>query len=328
MLTLHFIPIATTAGMLYRPFTGGCALGTACRVEGYAYAPRVTCDNPVHLGGLVPEEFLTVMPGNGYTRLVDIEQYEAFEKEYKEVPQDRRYQFLADRRLQVRSINEVFALCDPLFSFLLIALQHASKCVLWHEDMVQAHKDEQGKAKLARAERWDHSVASGNIRSLMDMFNSLFNRLKNLGYTSELDYFGTDPIKDAHRSIFNSTKALTDQEWVHVRGQFVTTMNDYRTRRLEKAVYNPRRQLLVELYDAYVRQPAPPGATVDLLPDVVDLAHFAAFDAIIQTPEGTEVNGETFKPPSNRSQTLVQEWRADVKDAQLRLSVVIPTDPH
>ncbi|KAF9234859.1 hypothetical protein BU15DRAFT_78620 [Melanogaster broomeanus] len=254
--------------------------------------PRVTCDHPVHLGGLVPEESVAIVTSYGYTLFVDIEQFEAFEKEYKEVPQDRREEFLADRRLQVCAINE-----------------HASKCVLWHEDMVQARKDEQEKAKLARAERWDHSVASGN----------------DIGYTSELNYFGTGPMEDAHRSIFNSTKALTDKEWVCIHRQLERTMNDYRIRRLENAVYSPRRQLLVELYDAYVRQPAPPSAIVDLLPDVADLAHFAAFDAIIKLPEGTEVNADTFKPAFEQIPTLVQEWRADV-DAQLAALVVTPGD--
>ncbi|KAF9230877.1 hypothetical protein BU15DRAFT_56779 [Melanogaster broomeanus] len=227
--------------------------------------------------------------GKQYTRFVDVEQLEALANEYKEIPQDRRDEFLADRRIQVRAINE-----------------HASKCEAWHEDLVQARKDELGKAKLARAE-------------------SIFTRLKNLGYTSELDYFGTNLIEDAHRSIFNSTKALTDQEWVRVRCQFVRTMDKYRIRRLETTVYNPRRKLLVELYNAYVQQPAPPGATVDLLPDVVDLAGFAAFDAIIKLPEETEVNAETFKPAFEQIRTLVQEWRADV-DAQLAALVVIPGD--
>ncbi|KAF9234852.1 hypothetical protein BU15DRAFT_78614 [Melanogaster broomeanus] len=250
---------------------------------------RAVCAFTVHLAGLVPEEFLTVVARKQYTRFVDVEQLEAFANEYKEIPQDRRDEFLADRRIQVRAINE-----------------HASKCEAWHEDLVQARKDELGKAKLARAE-------------------SIFTRLKNLGYTSELDYFGTNLIEDAHRSIFNSTKALTDQEWVRVRCQFVRTMDKYRIRRLETTVYNPRRKLLVELYNAYVQQPAPPGATVDLLPDVVDLAGFAAFDAIIKLPEETEVNAETFKPAFEQIRTLVQEWRADV-DAQLAALVVIPGD--
>ncbi|KAF9234865.1 hypothetical protein BU15DRAFT_52071 [Melanogaster broomeanus] len=220
--------------------------------------------------------------GHGSTHFVDVEQLKAFEKEYKEVPQDRHDEFLADRRIQVCAINK-----------------HASECEAWHDDMLQGRSN-------ARAE-------------------SIFTRLKTLGYTSELDCFVTYRIKVTHRSIFDSTKVLTDREWARVRGRFVSTMNDYRISRLEEAVYNPRRKILVELYDAYVRQPAPPGATVDLLPDVVDLAHFAAFDAIIKLPEGTEVNAETFKPAFEQIPTLVQEWRADV-DAQLAALVVIPGD--
>ncbi|KAF9234856.1 hypothetical protein BU15DRAFT_65344 [Melanogaster broomeanus] len=251
--------------------------------------PRLMCPRPVDLGGLIPEEILMAVAGRGSTGLVDVEQFKTFLKEYNEVSQDRRDEFLVDRRRQVCAINE-----------------HASKCEEWHEDQVQARKDELGKAKLARA-------------------GSIFTRLKNLGYTSELDYFGTDSIEDAHRSIFNSTKALTDQEWVRVRGQFVRTMNNYRIRRLETVVYNPRRKLLVELYNAYVRQPAPPGAAVDLLPDVADLADLAAFDAVIKLPEGTEVNAETFKPAFEQIPTLVQEWREGV-DAQLAALVVIHGD--
>ncbi|KAF9231193.1 hypothetical protein BU15DRAFT_56478 [Melanogaster broomeanus] len=238
--------------------------------------------------------------GRGYIRFVDIRRLAAFEKEYKEVPQDRRDQFLAVRRHQVCAIDEVRSF------FLLIPSQHASKCEAWHEDIVQARKDELRKAKLARAK-------------------SIFTRLKDLGYTSELNYCGTGPIENAHRSIFNSTKALTDQEWVCARQQLETTMNDCRTRRLESAVYNPRRKLLVELYNTYVRQPAPSSAIVDLLPDVVDLVHFAAFDAIIKLPEGITVNAETFKPAFEQIPTLAQEWRTDV-DAQLAALVVIPGD--
>ncbi|KAF9234854.1 hypothetical protein BU15DRAFT_52058 [Melanogaster broomeanus] len=227
--------------------------------------------------------------GAGHTYFVDIEQLEAFQKEYKEIPQDKRDEFLADRRLQVCAIDK-----------------HASECEAWHKDMLQARNDERRKAKLPRAE-------------------SIFTRLKDLGYTSELDYFGTGPIEDARRSDFNTTKALTDREWARVRGRFVKTMDNFRIRKLETEVYNPRRKILVELYDAYVRQPAPPGATVDLLPDVVDVAHFAAFDAIIKLPEGTEVNAETFKPAFEQIPTLAQEWRAGV-DAQLAALVVVPGD--
>ncbi|KAF9234851.1 hypothetical protein BU15DRAFT_65340 [Melanogaster broomeanus] len=251
--------------------------------------PRPMCADPVHLGGLIPEEFLTVVARPAYASYLDIAQLDAFYKQYNEVPQDMRDEFLADRRRQVYTINE-----------------HASKCAAWHEDMLQARRDELERAKLARAD-------------------SIFTRLKNVGYTSELDYFGTDLIKDIHPSIFSSTKVLTDQEWVCICGQFVRTMDKYRIRRLELAVYNPRRKLLVELYDAYARQPAPPGAAVDLLPDVVDLASFPAFDAIIKLPEGTEVNAETFKPAFEQIPTLVQEWRAGV-DAQLAALVVIPGD--
>ncbi|KAF9234850.1 hypothetical protein BU15DRAFT_65339 [Melanogaster broomeanus] len=243
----------------------------------------------VQSDGLVPEEFLKGVARPAYASYLDLEKLDAFYKQYNEIPQDLRDEFLAIRRRQVCAINE-----------------HASECEEWHEDMLQARKDELGAAKHARAE-------------------SIFTRLKNLGYTSELDYFGTDPFEDDHRSIFNSTKPLTDQEWVLIRRQLERTMNEYRILRLETAVYNPRRRLLIELYNAYVRQPAPPGATVDLLPDVVDLADFAAFDAIIKLPEGTEVNAETFKPAFEQIPTLVQEWRADV-DAQLAALVVIPGD--
>ncbi|KIJ18023.1 hypothetical protein PAXINDRAFT_9109 [Paxillus involutus ATCC 200175] len=102
-------------------------------------------------------------------------------------------------------------------------------------------------------------------------------------------------------------------------------INDCRKRRLEEAVYKPRRKLLVDLYYAYVRQPAPEGAAIELLPSITDLDYLPDFDTIIKLPEGTDVNGETFKPTVERLPALVQEWRAGV-DAQFAALVVIPPE--
>ncbi|KAF9218732.1 hypothetical protein BS17DRAFT_761974 [Gyrodon lividus] len=239
-------------------------------------------------GGLLPEEILKVTERIDFI-YVDIEQLDAFMAEYYKVPVDKRDEFLADRRLHVCTIQE-----------------HASKCKAWHQDATDARNSERQNARIARAD-------------------SIFARLKSLGYEAEINYYEASFIQELSRSIFNDTKPLTDKVWDRVYPQLEQQMVECRIRRLEQAVYNPRRRLLVELYDAYVQKPAPEGAVVDLLPSLVDLVHSAPFDTIIKLPEETNVNSETFKPAFEQIPALVQQWRADV-EAQLAALVVIPAE--
>ncbi|KAF9228218.1 hypothetical protein BS17DRAFT_773271, partial [Gyrodon lividus] len=157
--------------------------------------------------------------------------------------------------------------------------KHASECEAWHQHITDARKFELQNARIARAE-------------------SIFARLEGLGYEAEINYHGTGYIEGFQPSTFNKARST---EWDSIYPQ------------LEEAVYNPRRKLLVELYDAYVRQPAPEGAAVDLFPSIADLVHFAAFDTIIKLPEETNIPA------------LVQDWRANV-DAQLAALVIIPAE--
>ncbi|KAF9234867.1 hypothetical protein BU15DRAFT_52049, partial [Melanogaster broomeanus] len=257
------------------------ALRACCINHSLAVAPQFALK--------IPDIFADKFVEHEYS-YSDKEQSDACFKEYSSLPQDKREEYLAAKRLQVCAIDK-----------------HADECEAWHKDMTDARKFEREGARVERAV-------------------GIFTRLKGLGYEAEINHCGTNRIEATHRSVFNSTKTLTDKEWDRVRPQLEQAMQEYRSHRLEEAVYNPRRKLLVELYDAYIRQPAPSGAAVDLLPDIVDLAHLPTFDTIIKLPEGTDVNAETFKPAFDQIPTLVQEWRASV-DAQLAALVVIPSDP-
>ncbi|KIJ18021.1 hypothetical protein PAXINDRAFT_97546 [Paxillus involutus ATCC 200175] len=249
---------------------------------------RQVCGDPVRGGGFLAEEILKI-DGRDKYGYVDIKHLDAFFEEYNKVPEDKRTEFLADRRLQVHAIDK-----------------HASECEAWHQDETEARKSQLQNARSTRAE-------------------SIFARLQDLGYEAEINHFGKHHIEGFQRSLFNSTKRLTDKDWDRVRPQLEQKMIDCRKRRLEEAVYKPRRKLLVEFYDAYVRQPAPEGAAIELLPSIADLDHLPDFDTIIKLPEGTDVNAETFKSAFERLPALVQEWRAGV-DAQLAALVVIPPE--
>ncbi|KAF8838078.1 hypothetical protein BDN67DRAFT_934394 [Paxillus ammoniavirescens] len=249
---------------------------------------RQCCSDPVRGGGILAEEILKVDARDKYG-YVDIKQLDAFLDEYHKVPEGKRTEFLADKRLQVHAIDK-----------------HAYECEAWHQDETEARKFQLQNARSTRAE-------------------GIFARLQDLGYEAEINHFGKHHIEGFQRSLFNSTKRLTDKDWDRVRPQLEQKMIDCRKRRLEEVVYKPRRKLLVEFYDVYVRQPAPEGAAIELLPSIADLDYLPEFDKIIKLPEGTDVNAETFKPAFERLPALVQEWRADV-DARLAALVVIPPE--
>jgi hypothetical protein len=92
-------------------------------------------------------------------------------------------------------------------------------------------------------------------------------------------------------------------------------------------VYDPRRRLLLKAYDAYVKTPSFPGASmdVDILPHVADVAQFPPFNSIIMSPEGTTVTIESFQAAFEHLSSLAQKWAEDTK-AQLSSLVVIPAE--
>ncbi|KAF9234424.1 hypothetical protein BU15DRAFT_65725 [Melanogaster broomeanus] len=142
-------PTKATAGMLYRPFTGDCALDTARRVEEHA------CTSVQCVQTRAQRSLRRQLAGDGHAYHVDVEQLDAFDKEYKEVPYLRRDEFLADRWRQVHAINE-----------------HASECEARHEDsMVQARNYERGKAKLARGETTP-TIAISKVVLLQEVYST------------------------------------------------------------------------------------------------------------------------------------------------------------
>ncbi|KIJ10771.1 hypothetical protein PAXINDRAFT_16240 [Paxillus involutus ATCC 200175] len=183
--------------------------------------------------------------------------------------------------------------------------QHATKCEVWHRGVTEARKFE---LEDVRAERTDAISA----------------RLRDLGYGDEIDYFGPDlPVDE--RKYFSVSKPLTDKEWDRIRPGLVERMNFHRKVRMQSAVYNPRRTILCNLYDQYVRKPAPLNARFDLLPHVVDVANFPPFEAIIKSLEETIITPDSFAEAFIQLPSFVRGWRDDI-EAQLAALIKIPAD--
>lgn len=100
-------------------------------------------------------------------------------------------------------------------------------------------------------------------------------------------------------------------------------MGDCRLCRINKTVYQPRRNLLANEYNTYVTHPPPDGPTFDLLPHVVDLACFGPFRDIIRAPEGTQVNDKPFASAFAQLPDLIDEWKKKL-DTELAELVKIP----
>ncbi|KIJ10778.1 hypothetical protein PAXINDRAFT_16249 [Paxillus involutus ATCC 200175] len=234
----------------------------------------------------IPGEF--VDKGRRRVYLVVRETAQALHEEFKQIPVLERDGFIKRRYRQVAEIAE-----------------HAAKCEAWHRGVMEARKSE---LEDVRAERTDVISA----------------RLRDLGYGVEIDYFGPDLPED-ERKYFNVSKPLTDKEWDRIRLGLVERMNFHRKVRMQSAVYNPRRNILRNLYDQYVRKPAPQNARFDLLPHVVDVANFPPFEAIIKSPEETKITPESFAEAFIQLPSFVRGWRDDI-EAQLAALIEIPAD--
>lgn len=105
--------------------------------------------------------------------------------------------------------------------------------------------------------------------------------------------------------------------------EWLVTMNDFRSRRLEKTVYQPRRDMLASEYSNYISSPSPNTPAFDLLPHVIQLDCFPPFRDIIRAPEGTEMGAKPFESAFAQLPVLIAEWRKQV-DAELAELVNIP----
>ncbi|KAF8835463.1 hypothetical protein BDN67DRAFT_975299 [Paxillus ammoniavirescens] len=234
----------------------------------------------------IPGEF--VHRGRRRVYLVVRATAQALHEEFKQVPVLERDGFITGKFRQVVKIAE-----------------HAAKCEAWHRGVTEARKSE---LEDVRAERTDAISA----------------RLRDLGCGDEIDYFGPDlPVDE--RKYFSVSKPLTDKEWDRIRPGLVERMDFHRKVRMQSAVYNPRRTILCNLYDQYVRKPAPRNARFGLLPHVVDVANFPAFEAIIKSPEETIITPGSFAEAFIQLPSYVRGWREDI-EAQLAALVEIPAD--
>ncbi|KIJ12787.1 hypothetical protein PAXINDRAFT_101010 [Paxillus involutus ATCC 200175] len=240
-------------------------------------------------------------------RVVDVEQHDKLLKEYTKLSVDKMDEFVSQRRKLLTDID-----------------QHATQCEAWIDRVDAARKCELTKAQAAREE-------------------SIISRLKDIGYETEIDYFGRDSITSGQDAIFKSPKQLTERgiiyvgysivhrlttaspEWQKFRPKLIELMDEMRKERMETEVYPPRRNLLTTLYYDYVENPAPTGAVVDLLPSLDEVAKFVPFDAIIKLPENVKVDNATFKPAFDQLPTLTGEWKARA-EAQLASYVNIPAN--
>jgi hypothetical protein len=108
-------------------------------------------------------------------------------------------------------------------------------------------------------------------------------------------------------------------EWKRVWPEWLETINDFRSQRLNKVVYQPRRRSLTSEYAHYVMRPSPNTPAFDLLPHAIDVACFPPFRNIIRTPEGTQMNNKPFESALAQLPELVVEWRKklDIEVAEL-----------
>jgi hypothetical protein len=101
-------------------------------------------------------------------------------------------------------------------------------------------------------------------------------------------------------------------------------MNAFRSRRLEKTVYQQRRDVLESEYSDYLASPSPNTPGFDLLPHVIELGCFPPFRDIIRAPEGTEMGVKPFESAFAQLPVLITEWKKQL-DAELAELVKIPS---
>ena len=97
-------------------------------------------------------------------------------------------------------------------------------------------------------------------------------------------------------------------EWSRMWPAWDKIMTNFRLKRLEATLYQPRRRLLVTEYDRYVMHPSPDSPTLHFLPHTLDLARFPLFRDVIRTPEDTQLDDKPFAPAFAQLPTLVNEW--------------------
>ncbi|KAH7926677.1 hypothetical protein BV22DRAFT_1062546, partial [Leucogyrophana mollusca] len=204
-------------------------------------------------------------------------QFDALSAQLEEVPSSDMDAFLENRRNATREVQE-----------------HAAMCEQWVTSISNARHEERAGHREKRMEA---------IRSWM---------VKE-GWQPEVDYFGWHNISD-HRSI-KDPKPLTDKIWGNVRPLLIEHMSAMRNLRIELTVRSPRRNVLFDIWTAFLADPSlPSNISTDVLPHAIDVARFKPFDEIIKSPEGTVVNRDSFSAAFDELPELITAWRQSVDD--------------
>ncbi|KAI9454591.1 hypothetical protein HD554DRAFT_2031241 [Boletus coccyginus] len=173
----------------------------------------------------------------------------------------------------------------------------------------------------------EYNRSSDKERFLNDRQELCFaiqQRLKQHGYGPEIEHFGHYAIRQPRASFFKTSRPLTDKEWARMWPEWFEIMSDFRSQRMDKTVYQPRRNLLVTEYNSYVTSPSSNAPSFDLLPHVIELGCFPPFRDIIKAPEGTDMSEKPFESAFAQLPVLVDEWRKQL-DAELAELVEIPS---
>ncbi|KAF8838076.1 hypothetical protein BDN67DRAFT_1004531 [Paxillus ammoniavirescens] len=237
------------------------------------------------LGG----EILEYPTQRKYSVFFDQDQLDKFLEKYNDVPEDERDEFLKVKRKQLD-----------------IVLEHASRCDEWHREVTTERRLELQNVREEREE-------------------SIFTRLRDLGYKDEIRFVGKFEIRMLEDAFFRKSKPLTDKEWNRVFPRMQEKMDDIRLHLIEETVYGRRREVLVELYEDYVSRSAPPGAAFDILPHVADVATFPLFDAVIHAPQDSDITRDSFSAAFLEFPSFVRSW-IRAKQSQLSTLVVLPKE--
>ncbi|KAI9462990.1 hypothetical protein HD554DRAFT_2288156 [Boletus coccyginus] len=234
---------------------------------------------------ILPQELITI--GRDTRIWVDKEQMESLMHEYNH--SSDQTQFLKDK------VEHHAAIC-----------KHARQCEKWQQ-----------------SNEWDRKIALDKRRG--ERNDSIFERLKQLGYDPEVTYFGRRKIKLSCKPLFRKSKPLTDKEWDQIWPEWLETMNDFRSQRLEEVVYQSRRALFASEYAKYVMSPPPNIPAFDLLPHVAEVACLPPFREIIRAPEGTKMGDKPFESAFSQLPELVDEWR---KNLDIEVAELVEIPPH
>ncbi|KAG6379256.1 hypothetical protein JVT61DRAFT_11706 [Boletus reticuloceps] len=214
---------------------------------------------------------------------VDKDQMESFIHEYKH--SSNRKQFVMDRVEQHTTISK-----------------HARQCERWEGYQEYKYHVEMHDRRKERE-------------------NSIIERLKQLGFEREVEYFTPYRIAESCKTLFWKFKPLTSKEWNQLLPKTLKTMNSFRSKRLESVVYRSRRKLLASEYANYIMHPLPNAPALDIFPYVVDVASFSTFRDIIKAPEDTQISLESAFAELPE---LVGKWREKL-DTEFAELVKIPS---